>query len=274
MAQLLGRLKGAELLERGAAPVNGERGGMGVPHNGPSTAPSHALRMTRLIPLIVLLGGLVLFFAFGLEHQVTLAALKQHRDELQRLVADNPAMAATSFACFYALAIACSLPIGTILTLSAGFLFGTLEGGALVVVSATVGATAIFFAAKTALASFFEARLGTRLRQMEEGFRRNAFNYLLVLRLIPLFPFFLVNLAAGLLGVRLSTYVAATLLGIIPGTFVYAGLGNGLGKIFDTGQSPDLHIIFRPEIAAPLIGLAALAILPVVWRAIARRRKA
>lgn len=262
--------KGAELLESVAGAVNGE-GGDSVPETMPD-ARRASLRLRRFLPLLVLGAGLVAFFAFGLQHEATLAALKQHRAELSHLVAAHPAAAATTFAITYALAIAFSLPIGTLLTLAGGFLFGTLEGGALVVAGATVGATAIFLAAKTALANILQARLGSRLGQMEEGFRRNTFNYLLVLRLIPVFPFFLVNLAAGLLGVRFRTYVLATFLGIIPGTFVYAGLGNGLGKIFDTGQSPDLRIIFRPEIAAPLIGLAVLAILPVIWRALSRRK--
>ena len=106
---------------------------------------------------------------------------------------------------------------------------------------------------------------------MEDGFHANAFSYLLVLRLVPLFPFFLVNLGAGLLGVRLSTYVIATFLGIIPATFVYAGLGNGLGALFEKNVNPDLSLIFRPEILLPILGLALLALLPIVWRQVKRR---
>ena len=236
------------------------------------TRKSGSLSFGRILPLLILLAGLGAFFALGLQHQVTLAALKQHREELTHYVAQNHALAAASFVGIYALVVACSIPIAVLLTLAGGFLFGTLEGGALVLVGATLGATLVFLAAKTALAGFFRARLGTRVAQMEEGLRRNAFNYLLVLRLIPVFPFFLVNLGAGLLGIRLRTYVAATFLGIIPGTFVYAGLGNGLGRIFDEGAAPDLRLIFKPEILAPLLGLAVLALLPVLWRAFARRK--
>jgi uncharacterized membrane protein YdjX (TVP38/TMEM64 family) len=109
---------------------------------------------------------------------------------------------------------------------------------------------------------------------MEAGFRENAFNYLLVLRLIPLFPFWLVNLVPAFLGVPLRTYVVATLLGIIPGSLVYASVGNGLGVVFDQGDTPDLGIIFKPAILGPILGLAALALLPVVYRRYKARSKA
>ena len=107
---------------------------------------------------------------------------------------------------------------------------------------------------------------------MEAGFRENAFHYLLVLRLIPVFPFWLVNLVPAFLGVPLTTYVAATLVGIIPGSLVYASIGNGLGAVFESGGRPDLGIIFEPEIIFPIIGLAILALLPVAYRKIKARQ--
>jgi uncharacterized membrane protein YdjX (TVP38/TMEM64 family) len=186
----------------------------------------------------------------------------------------QPLLAAAGFAGVYVLAVACSIPGAVFLTLAGGFLFGAIEGSALVVVSATLGAGIIFLASKTALAQFLEARVGNSVRRMEEGFHRNAFNYLLVLRLVPLFPFFLVNIGAGLLGVNTRTFLAATFIGIIPGTFVYAWLGSGLGRLFDRGVNPDLRIILRPDILGPLIGLALLALLPVVWRMFAQRHRA
>lgn len=228
-----------------------------------TAAPS---RTHRFIPLLVLLAGLGVFFALGLEHQLTLAALKANRASMGAWVSANPLLAAASFVGFYALVVACSIPAASLLTLAGGFLFGVWEGGTLVVIGATLGATIIFLAAKTALHDIFRARLGESLQKMEAGFRANAFNYLLVLRLVPLFPFFLVNLAAGVLGVPLSTYVAATFLGIIPATFVYAGLGSGLGKIFDSGTTPDLSLIFKPEILLPILGLAVLSLVPVFFR--------
>ncbi len=107
---------------------------------------------------------------------------------------------------------------------------------------------------------------------METGFRENALSYMLVLRLVPIFPFWLVNLVPAFLGVRLRTYALATCLGIVPGTLVYASIGNGLGAIFDMGGEPDLRIIFQPAVLLPLLGLAALALLPVAYRRLRRRR--
>ena len=146
------------------------------------------------------------------------------------------------------------------------FLFGLLLGKLLVVIGATLGATIIFLVARSALGDTLREKAGPRVRKMEEGFREDALNYLLVLRLIPIFPFWLVNIVPAVLGVALSTYVLGTAIGIIPGSFVYASVGNGLGAVFDAGQSPDLGIIFSPEIILPIVGLAILAILPVLYK--------
>lgn len=228
-------------------------------------------RWRRFLPLALLAAGFVLFFALGLGHALSLEALKTHRAALQGWVGVHPVLAALIFGGLYVVIVAFSIPGAAVMTLAGGFLFGTWKGGAIVAVAATIGATIIFLAARTALADLLRARAGGRIQAMEAGFRENAFNYLLVLRLIPVFPFFLVNLAAGLLGVGLLPYVLATALGILPGTFVYAGLGNGLGAIFDAGGTPDLGLIFKPQVLWPLIGLAVLSLLPVVWRALRRK---
>jgi uncharacterized membrane protein YdjX (TVP38/TMEM64 family) len=130
----------------------------------------------------------------------------------------------------------------------------------------------VFLIARTALGDALRAKAGPWMRRMEAGFRENAFSYLLVLRLIPLFPFWLVNLVPAFLGVPLGAYVLATFLGIIPGSLVYASVGNGLGVVFDRGGAPDLGIIFRPAILGPIVGLAALALLPVIYRKYKGRR--
>jgi uncharacterized membrane protein YdjX (TVP38/TMEM64 family) len=108
---------------------------------------------------------------------------------------------------------------------------------------------------------------------MEEGFRQDALSYLLVLRLIPIFPFWLVNIVPAFLGVPLGTYVLGTFVGIIPGSFVYASVGNGLGAVFDAGGTPDLGIIFEPAILLPIVGLAVLALLPIAYRRFKARRR-
>ena len=164
--------------------------------------------------------------------------------------------------------IALSVPGGAILTIAGGFLFGIVPGTLLVLVGATVGATIVFLIARTALGDALRAKAGPRIRRMEEGFRRDALSYLLVLRLIPIFPFWLVNIVPAFLGVPLRTYVLGTFVGIIPGGFVYASVGNGLGAVFDAGGTPDLGIIFEPAILLPIVGLAVLALLPIVYRQI------
>ncbi len=226
----------------------------------------------RLAPLAILGVGLVLFFALGLDRFIGLDALREHRGWLVDRVEDNALLTGLSFIAIYALVVAFSIPGGALLTVTAGLLFGTVPAAGCVVVGATLGASGVFLAARTALGDMLRAKAGPALRRMEEGFRENALNYLLVLRLIPLFPFWLVNLVPAFLGVSLRDYVIATFFGIIPGTFVFASLGNGLGAILDAGDTPDLRIIFTPDILIPIVGIAVLALLPVVYKKFKARR--
>jgi uncharacterized membrane protein YdjX (TVP38/TMEM64 family) len=228
--------------------------------------------LRRILPIVVLIAGFTAFFAFELDRFVSLEALKENRETLRMLVSDNGIVAILVFGAIYATVIAFSLPGGAIMTLTGGFLFGAIGGGLVVVVGATVGATALFLIARTALGDVLRAKAGPFVSKMEDGFRQNALSYLLVLRLVPLFPFWLVNLVPAFLGVSTTTYIVGTFVGIIPGTFVYASVGNGLGALIDAGQDPDLGIIFRPEILGPLIGLAVLALLPVIYKKIQSRK--
>jgi len=164
-----------------------------------------------------------------------------------------------------------SVPGATILTLTAGLVFGLGLGVAVVVTAATVGASLVFLVAKTSLGEPLRRRAGERVARMEAGFREDALSYLLVLRLVPLFPFWLVNLVPAFLGVPLRTYALATFLGILPGTAVYVAVGNGIGAVLEAGGRPDLGLIFRPEILGPLVGLALLALLPVAYKRWRRR---
>ncbi len=139
-------------------------------------------------------------------------------------------------------------------------------GGILAVVGSSAGAIALFLAVRYHLADAIANRGGRFLDAVRLGLRRDGFSYLLAIRLVPAFPFWLVNLAAALSGMRLLPYAAATVIGIMPATFVFASIGAGLGDVLATGGSPDLTLIFSPRILGPLIGLAALSLLPVVWR--------
>ncbi len=238
------------------------------------TAKTMGISFRRFVPVLVLAAGLVVFFALDLDRYVSFEALRENRDWLRAQVEANEILAAAVLIAVYAVVIAFSLPAGAVLTIAAGFLFGTVVAASCVVVGATIGATAVFLAARTAFADILRAKAGAGLRRMEAGFRENAWNYLLVLRLIPIFPFWLVNLVPAFLGVSLRTYVTATFIGIIPGTVVYASLGNGLGAIFAVGETPDLGIIFDPEVLLPILALAVLAVLPVVYKKVKARHAA
>ena len=226
----------------------------------------------RLVPILVLLAGLGLFFALGWHKYISFEVLQENRQNLLDVVAQYGFLAGLGFIAVYAVATAFSIPGGAILTITAGFLFGPFIGAVYVLFGATLGASALFLAARYAFADLLRAKAGPAIRKMEDGFRENAFNYLLVLRLVPLFPFFVVNLVPAFLGVTLKVYVIATFIGIIPGTFVYALVGNGLGAIFDRGEVPDLGIIFQPQILAPILGLAVLAVIPVIYKKMKERK--
>jgi uncharacterized membrane protein YdjX (TVP38/TMEM64 family) len=243
---------------------------LAAPANPNSKSPSSMIK--RLAPLAVLLAAIIAFFALGLHHYLSFDVLRQHREQLLAMVAQHPFLAPLAFVALYAAVIALSVPGGAVLTIAGGFLFGVVAGSFYVVVAATLGATIVFLIAKTAVGDFLRAKAGPRIRRMEEGFREDAFSYLLVLRLIPIFPFWLVNIVPAFLGVGVGTYVLGTFLGIIPGSLVFASVGNGLGAVFDAGQSPDLGIIFKPAIIGPIIGLALLALLPIAYRKLKARK--
>ena len=224
----------------------------------------------RLLPAGILVTGLVLFFALGLDRYLSFQALADNREWLKAQVAENAVLTAALYMLTYALVAAFSIPGGAILTLVGGFLFGTWLGGAYAVTGATLGAVAVFLAARTALGDTLRRKAGSAIRRMQEGFNENALNYLFVLRLIPIFPFWLVNLVPAFVGVPLRTYVIGTAFGIMPGALVYASVGNGLGEILAAGETPNLGIIFQADILGPIIGLAVLALMPVAykkWRA-------
>ena len=216
-----------------------------------------------LLPLLIVF-SIVAIFAFDLGSILRFELLAENREWLSEAVAANALLLAIAFIGIYAVAVAFSVPGATILTLSAGFLFGTILGAAYAVVGATLGATALFLIAKTSFGEIFRARTEGVLDKLKEGFGRNALSYLLFLRLVPLFPFFLINLAAAFLQVPTRIFVFGTAIGIIPGGLVIASVGNGLGVVLDQGAAPDLGIIFTPPILLPLLGLGLLSLLPVL----------
>jgi uncharacterized membrane protein YdjX (TVP38/TMEM64 family) len=230
--------------------------------------------LARLWPLAALALGLGAFFALGLHRHLGIESLAEHRAALASLAAARPVLAAAAFVLAYAAATALSVPGASVLTLAGGLLFGAAPGAAYAVAGATLGAVGVFLAARSALGGSLRRRAGPWLDRFAAGFRDDAFSYLLVLRLVPLFPFWLVNLVPAFLGVRLGTFALATLVGIVPGTLVYASVGAGLGAVLDAGRTPDLGVLLRPQVLLPLLGLAALALVPVAYRRFGRRETA
>lgn len=226
----------------------------------------------KVIPAFVLAAGVGAFFALGLHKYLSFEQLREHRSELMTYVAGMPVKAALIYVTLYVAATALGLPGGVILTLTGGFLFGVWVGTGLTLLGATLGATGLFLIARTALGETLRAKAGPFLARMEAGFKEDALSYLLVLRLIPAFPFFVVNLVSALLGVPLRAFVVATLLGIIPGTFVFSSIGAGLGSIFDSMQEFTLRGALTPQVLSALIGLAVLALIPVVVKRIKSRK--
>lgn len=232
--------------------------------------------VTRLIPLLILAAGLVAFFALGLHKYLTLDLLKESRGALKDWVHAHKTEAVLLFITAYIVVAAFSLPLATLFSLAGGFLFGSVFGAAWIVIGATIGATILFLVAKTALGDPLRERFGVQIKTMEEGFRANAFSYMMLLRLVPLFPFWLVNLAAAFTGVSVLTFVVTTFIGIIPGAFVYASIGNGINASFEAGEEPDLSLLAllsRPDFYIPIIGLAVLSLIPIVYRAFAAKKK-
>jgi len=226
----------------------------------------------RLWPIALLAGGLGLFYAFGLNDYLNFESLRENRAALLNYVENYGAASALAFALIYIVCVAFSLPGAAFLTITGGFLFGPMLSVIYVVVAATIGATILFLIAKTTLGDAFEARMGPWLKKMERGFQENALSYLLVLRLIPLVPFFVVNLVPAFLGVKLRTFFFATLIGIVPGTFVYAQVGVGLGSIFSGGQAFSASAILTPDVVFAMVGLAVLSLVPVLYKIFKARR--
>lgn len=229
----------------------------------------------RLVPLLVLIIGLVAFFALDLKHFLTLDLLKENRVALKQWVGAHQLQAAALFVAAYVVVAAFSLPIASLVSIAGGFLFGSVDGAIWIVAGATVGSSILFLAAKSALGDPLRARFGARIKAMEAGFRANAISYMLLLRLVPLFPFWLVNLAAAFTGVGLGIFVVTTAVGIVPGAFVFASIGNGLNALFDAGEKPDLSLmalLAKPDFYIPIVGLTLLSLIPIVYRAFAPRK--
>ena len=193
--------------------------------------------LKRLWPLLLLLAAMALVFAMGWHRYLTLQELVERREALRASIAGHTVLAILAFMAIYAATVALSLPGAAVLTLAGGFLFGWFWGALASVAAATVGAIVIFLIARSALGEPLAARAGPWLSKLRAGFQEDAFSYLLFLRLVPIFPFWLVNLAPAVLGVGLGTYALATVIGIVPGSFAYSIAGKGLDSLIVAQQA-------------------------------------
>ncbi|MBI5777323.1 MAG: TVP38/TMEM64 family protein [Nitrospirae bacterium] len=222
----------------------------------------------KIVVALLFAAAIGAFFYFDLGRYLSLDSLKANRDNLLAFTETHYAASVAIFVMAYCLLVAASLPGAVFFTLAGGFLFGSVLGTVYVNLAATSGATLAFLAARYLLRDWVESKFGSRLASIQEGFANNAFSYLMTLRLIPLFPFFVVNMVSGLTRVSLATYVTATAIGIIPGSFVFAYAGRQLGTINSLKEiaSPNVLIAFT------LLGLLALA--PIVYQKFAAKKPA
>ncbi len=222
--------------------------------------------LRRVAPLLALALAAVVVLALDLDEHLSFESLRDNRTQLAEYVGAHFLFATVLFVAVYAASTALSLPGGAFLSIAGGFLFGPLSGTLAIVVGATIGALLVFLVARSAFGPSLRNRAGPFLKKMEAGFQENALSYLLVLRLIPLFPFFVVNLVPAFLGVSLKTYVVGTFIGIIPGSAVFAVAGAGLDSILARGEPFSAATVLTPEVIAALVGLSLLALLPVAYK--------
>jgi uncharacterized membrane protein YdjX (TVP38/TMEM64 family) len=220
----------------------------------------------RLIAPAVVIALIVAFWALGLGDRLSWAGVARNQTILNSWVAEHPWLSPCLFVAIYIASVTLSLPQAGLLTMIGGLLFGTVPGGMLAVFGATVGAIMLFLIARSAFGEPMARRGGAALGKLRQELSRNGFSYLLAVRLIPVVPFWLVNLAAALCGMRLSQFVAATLIGILPTTFITASIGAGIGGVLSRGETPTFAFLFSWPVLGPLLALAVLSLLPLIWR--------
>jgi len=237
-----------------------------MPTDVPVAQPANGSSVGKVIIAALIAGAIGAFWYFDLGRYLSLEVLKQNRDQLLIFTETHYAVSVALFILAYVVVAGLALPGAVILTLAGGFLFGSLLGTLFVNLGATTGALLAFLAARYLLRDWVEHKFGTWLEPVQQGFTKDAFSYLMTLRLIPLFPFFVVNLVSGLTRMSVGSYVAATALGIIPGSFVYAYAGRQLGTI------NSLKEIASPNVIAAFVLLGILALVPVLYKRFASKR--
>lgn len=224
------------------------------------------MRLIRLLPMFLLLLGLSIILVFGGMDYISIEFLKTHKENFKQFIDNEFLFSAIVFILIYATTTACSIPGAAILSLLSGYLYGVAFGTVFSLTGATIGACVLYFAARTALGHLLKSRSGSAVLTMQDGFRRNAFYYMLFLRLVPIFPFFLVNLVPAFLKVRFTTYFFASVIGMFPGSLVFSLTGVGLDKILLNSEGVSMASLVSDELMFGLLGLGVLSILPVFYK--------
>lgn len=229
------------------------------------------MKIQKFLPLLIILGLSTMSWIFDFHDYFSFSTVKTHQKSLEQFIENHGVLSLFLYTATYITVVALSLPAATFMTLAGGFLFGQWIGVSVVVTSATVGACFLFLSARMASSDLLSKKAEGFATKMQKGFQENAFSYLLTLRLIPLFPFVAVNLAAALFQIPLKTFVLGTFFGIIPGSFVYVSMGVALREVI---RKPDFSsiLVLDPKILLAFIGLGILSLLPVLYRRLRKNR--
>ncbi len=231
-------------------------------------------KIKRFLPVAVIALAFGAFIALGGPKYINLEALRDNQDALTAFVSNNFIIAILGFIALYGVLVAISVPGASFLSIFGGFLFGTVAGAFSVVVGATLGATGLFLAARSAFGEGLAAKVGPSMQKFEKGLQENEISYLFILRLVPLFPFFVVNIVPALFKVKLRNYVVTTFFGIMPGSFVYVSVGNGIGDALRAGEDvPLVGLMTRPAVILPIVGLILLSLIPVAYKKFSKRNQ-
>jgi uncharacterized membrane protein YdjX (TVP38/TMEM64 family) len=243
----------------------------------------------RLMPLIVLVAIMGIGFAAGVHKHLSLETVVATRDRFQAVIIEHRVFALLAFVAAYALTVSLSFPGALLFTLAGGLMFGWLQGGIAAVIGATLGASIVFKIAQSAVGETLAKRAGPQVARLQAGFRENALSYLLFLRLVPAFPFFVVNIVPALLGVPFQTYLVGTFFGVMPGTFAYGSVGAGLDSVLKTAKAEqaacllakaaaacplkiELSTLITTELKIASVLLSTLALLPIALKKFRQRK--
>jgi uncharacterized membrane protein YdjX (TVP38/TMEM64 family) len=239
--------------------------------------------------LILVAAAMALVLWKGWHHSLTLETVVAYRDRFQEILGANVVLSLLAYVALYAVLVALSLPCGTIMTVGGGLLFGWLPGAFAALGGATLGATAVFLIARSAVGDSLSERAGPWLAKLSQGFQKDALSYLLFLRLVPAFPFWFVNIAPAVMGVPLKTFVLGTLIGILPATFAFASAGAGLDSVIMAAKTEHAACVARsgadacplkiyasslltPELMLALVLMGLMSLIPVVLKKWKKRR--